>query len=103
MKPWKLLSGVTLVVVACGTPRPRSMEDAPPPPRDMTIRVEYDIAYTPGSEDLRGMYNADAACAMGDATAKPAKRPVDLIMVIDNSGSMQDEIRSVQDNINGSL
>lgn len=44
---------------------------------------------------------ADAACAMQSAHAQrgPAKR-VDIIFVIDNSGSMADEISAVRDNIN---
>ncbi len=40
------------------------------------------------------------ACAAVSAMATLHKRPVDVIFVIDNSGSMSDEINAVQNNIN---
>jgi hypothetical protein len=40
----------------------------------------------------------DAACASSEAEA--IKPPVDIIMVIDQSGSMSEEIKSVKENIN---
>lgn len=43
---------------------------------------------------------ADAACAMQSIQAEPGKeRPVDIIFVIDNSGSMTEEIAAVRSNI----
>ncbi|HMU40933.1 MAG TPA: VWA domain-containing protein [Pseudomonadota bacterium] len=55
--------------------------------------------------DLKGLDFAkkrdrDAACAEVRAEATLEKKPVDVIFVIDNSGSMTDEILSVQNNIN---
>jgi hypothetical protein len=46
----------------------------------------------------------DEACAMQVARARrgPSK-PLDVIFVIDNSGSMEDEIAAVRDNINASF
>ncbi len=42
----------------------------------------------------------DAACVAQSAEATLAKKPVDIIFIIDNSGSMTDEIIGVQTNIN---
>ena len=42
----------------------------------------------------------DMSCATFEQTPSPTKKPVDVIMVVDNSGSMDDEIRSVERNIN---
>lgn len=42
----------------------------------------------------------DSACASQSATATLTKKPVDVIIVIDNSGSMTEEIVGVQKNIN---
>ena len=52
-----------------------------------------------GSADARPR-NRDAACASVKAEATLGKKPVDIIFVIDNSGSMSDEIPAVQNNIN---
>ena len=44
---------------------------------------------------------AESACVMQSIEAEPGKeRPVDIIFVIDNSGSMTEEIIGVQQNIN---
>jgi len=40
------------------------------------------------------------SCATRRATADVVRQPVDIIVVIDNSGSMQDEIDAVEQNIN---
>lgn len=40
------------------------------------------------------------SCATAHAQAKLVKQPVDIIMILDNSGSMDDELRSVEANIN---
>lgn len=42
----------------------------------------------------------DSACAAQSASATLTKKPVDIIIVIDNSGSMTAEIQGVQQNIN---
>lgn len=44
--------------------------------------------------------NPDSACATQSANATLVKKPVDIIVLIDNSGSMTEEIVGVQKNIN---
>jgi hypothetical protein len=55
-----------------------------------------------GTEVLVGMDPAvvDLPCAYEQITARLEEKPVDIVIVIDNSGSMGDEIRSVEENIN---
>lgn len=43
---------------------------------------------------------ADSACAAQNAEATLVKKPVDILFVIDNSGSMSNENAAVQNNIN---
>ena len=45
----------------------------------------------------------DAACASSSAEATLTKKPIDIVMVIDNSGSMGDDIEAVQTNINANF
>jgi hypothetical protein len=47
-----------------------------------------------------GGLDPDAACAAQSASATLSKKPVDIIILIDNSGSMTTEIEGVQQNIN---
>ena len=56
----------------------------------------YDLA----GRDFSRPRDRDAACAEVRAEATLQKKPVDIIFVIDNSGSMTDEILAVQTNIN---
>jgi hypothetical protein len=51
-----------------------------------------------GADD--GSLNEDTACEATKVQANYEQRPADIIFVIDNSGSMTDEILSVQRNIN---
>ncbi|HEY4105883.1 MAG TPA: hypothetical protein VGM44_18410 [Polyangiaceae bacterium] len=44
--------------------------------------------------------NPNDACATTSAAATLIKQPVDIILVLDNSGSMADELQAVEDNIN---
>jgi len=55
-----------------------------------------------GSEAIAGTNPAmmDMACGFLEQTATPDSKPVDVIFVVDNSFSMQEEIDSVQRNIN---
>lgn len=46
---------------------------------------------------------ADDACGEDRYSARVEEKPVDIIFVIDNSGSMDDEIRGVQENINANF
>lgn len=45
----------------------------------------------------------DGACATVSVEATLSKRPIDVVMIVDNSGSMFDDIAAVQANINASL
>jgi hypothetical protein len=47
-----------------------------------------------------GGLDPDSACAAQSASATLAKKPVDIIIIIDNSGSMTVEITGVEKNIN---
>ncbi|MDC3953014.1 hypothetical protein [Polyangium jinanense] len=47
-----------------------------------------------------GALTEDSACVSQSSEATLVKKPVDIIIVIDNSGSMGDEIVGVQNNIN---
>lgn len=55
------------------------------------------------TDDGGGTIDRDAACGDVKAAATLAKAPVDIIFVVDNSGSMTLEIQSVQNNINQSF
>ena len=57
--------------------------------------IGFDAGHTGGDK-----LNEDAACAQTEAEATLVSAPVDVIVVIDNSGSMGQEIVGVQDNIN---
>ncbi|MEZ4302470.1 MAG: hypothetical protein R3B70_46510 [Polyangiaceae bacterium] len=50
-----------------------------------------------------GGTDKDAACVATSAEATLEKKPVDIMFIIDNSGSMGDNIESVQNNINDSF
>lgn len=50
-----------------------------------------------------GGLDPDSACASQSAEATLVKKPVDIIFVIDNSGSMGDDIVAVQNNINANF
>jgi hypothetical protein len=53
-----------------------------------------------GTNDGFVPFDRDAACAQVSADGTLVKKPVDIIIVIDNSGSMTDEIVKVEENIN---
>lgn len=53
--------------------------------------------------DMKGRIDSDIACGSVKAAATLMKAPVDVIFVIDNSGSMASEITAVQNNINSSF
>jgi hypothetical protein len=44
--------------------------------------------------------NTGGACARAEAMAELVKEPVDIILLLDNSGSMDDELDAVERNIN---
>lgn len=45
----------------------------------------------------------DGSCATVSVEAMLSKRPIDVVMIVDNSGSMWDDIAAVQANINASF
>ncbi|MDC0682597.1 hypothetical protein [Sorangium atrum] len=59
---------------------------------------EFDVGSGTGDKD--GGLNEDTACIATRLQADYQQRPADIIFIIDNSGSMTDEINSVQRNIN---
>ncbi|HKO49683.1 MAG TPA: hypothetical protein VJV79_18265 [Polyangiaceae bacterium] len=52
------------------------------------------------SNSSAGAPNSGTTCAKASATATLSKQPVDVILVLDNSGSMEDELDAVEKNIN---
>ncbi|MBX7101519.1 MAG: hypothetical protein K1X89_27640 [Myxococcaceae bacterium] len=48
-------------------------------------------------------FNPDASCATETSMATLGRKPVDIIFVIDNSGSMTEEITGVEKNINANF
>ena len=57
-----------------------------------------DLEFDAGMSDAS--LNPDSACATQSSSATLTKKPVDIIVLIDNSGSMTEEIVGVQKNIN---
>lgn len=60
-----------------------------------------DLSVGAGFND--GGLDPDSACVGTSATATLTKKPVDIIFIIDNSGSMGNEIEAVQANINANF
>jgi hypothetical protein len=52
------------------------------------------------SDPGNGQITIDDACVVDTAQAELVEQPVDIILVLDNSGSMKEELRSVEENIN---
>lgn len=49
---------------------------------------------------MTGRIEIDDACVIQQDTAELVEQPVDIILVLDNSGSMDDELQAVEENIN---
>ena len=89
------------LVVACGS----SADDG-----SQTFGSEVNAPSTSSGGDNNGNFGAssgssgdntgDPGCAAEEATATAVQRPVDIIFVIDNSGSMSGEISEVEKQIN---
>ncbi|HTV18827.1 MAG TPA: hypothetical protein VMG12_09155 [Polyangiaceae bacterium] len=47
-----------------------------------------------------GTVDVDDACVVNTAAAEFVEQPVDIILMLDNSGSMADELQAVEDNLN---
>jgi hypothetical protein len=76
-----------------GTPPPDEPGGPPPPSGGFGDAGQLDVSTDTG----------DAACAESEATAKKANRPVDIILIIDNSSSMGDEIATIENQISTNL
>lgn len=50
--------------------------------------------------DSSGAISVDEACVIDRRKADLVRQPVDIIFVLDNSGSMEEELQAVEDNIN---
>ena len=88
---------VALVCGACGTSGRGNRSDGGGDSVDMA-----GAAATTDDGGMQG-FNRDAACAQVSAAATLEKKPVDIIITIDNSGSMTDKIVATQNNLNGSF
>lgn len=53
-----------------------------------------------GQPPVTGRIEIDEACVIDEAQAELVEQPVDIILVLDNSGSMDDELQAVEENIN---
>ncbi len=62
-----------------------------------------DMTAGPGTDDGGLPFDRDAACAQVSADGTLAKKPVAAIFLIDNSGSMSEEIVAVEKNITTTL
>lgn len=91
---------IRAIPIPTGTVSPTATR-SPPGPTPLDPDTDGDDQLD-GSEVTVGSdpTTADEACGLERYTASLEEKPVDIIVVIDNSGSMGDEIASVQDNIN---
>lgn len=78
-----------------------SLDDGSTPPGDDTGIDEG--GFTIDSAGADAILTADAACAAQKSTATLTKKPVDIVLIVDNSGSMTEEIVGIQKNINASF
>jgi hypothetical protein len=83
------LSLLVATAAGCGSGAATdSNRDAGPAPSGVDAAVEV------------APFTKESACETITSTHVLTKRPVDVIMVIDNSGSMSEEIEAVQNNVN---
>ncbi len=59
-----------------------------------------DVSFGYDAPEIDGSLTQDSACANVSAEATLIERPMDIIIIVDNSGSMGAEIQSVENNIN---
>jgi hypothetical protein len=88
MKNIGCIAVAAILILGCG-PKPSTGDDAPP----------GDDGTTPDAEDVPNGPDAPA-CASDDVAADEVVLPVDIIWVIDNSGSMDEEESRIQNNMN---
>ena len=89
-----LLLAATLPFFGCDGTLPDAASD---PQADRTAAAVQAATAFDNTDDT------DAACVGVRSDAPLARRPVDIILVVDNSGSMTDEIVAIQNHINGSF
>jgi hypothetical protein len=75
---------------------PPGMSDGESPATQTSGNLDG-LVETPPPTDVIAM---DDACVVSDATAEVVEQPVDIILLLDNSGSMSDELEGVEANIN---
>lgn len=56
--------------------------------------------FVDGQPPPSGAIKIEDACVIDEAQAELVEQPVDIILVLDNSGSMDDELQAVEENIN---
>lgn len=106
-----VISALALGAVACGSTADGDAKPGSPPGTGSGGAISLQpggngnaggaIHLTPGGgSSAVGSGGSGAECGVQEAGAKVTKQPVDIILVIDNSGSMEDEIVGVQSNIN---
>jgi len=86
-------------VTAEGGPSGGNASSQPSNPSNPDMPGGLDIGVDTGGGGSAGAVSGNS-CATQQATAAVERRPVDIIVVIDNSGSMQEEIDAVEKNIN---
>lgn len=96
--PWAHLAALLLPLsaalswVGCGTAGPEQTADP------ALAATEAALSDSPAAAN-----DTDAACVGVHSDVPISRRPVDIILVVDNSASMTDEIVSIQNNINSSF
>ena len=83
-----------ILVAGCG-----SGVRKPSPDQGALPFEEFDLS-PPGSTDLATAFDPDAACASATVDAQVTSRAIDIIWVVDNSGSMAPAITQVQQGLN---
>lgn len=91
-----------LVLAACAAAAPACDDHTNGDPRSGAgdLGAAPDLGVTDGAAPAP---DRDAACASVSSIGTLSKKPVDIIFVIDNSGSMTDKIQAVQQNLNTSF
>jgi hypothetical protein len=59
--------------------------------------------FVDGETPMTGRIEIDETCVIEEDQAELVEQPVDVILVLDNSGSMDDELQAVEENINVSF
>jgi hypothetical protein len=95
---WGVLAALVCAVsAALGCTAPRCQGERC---KRATQQADAAVSLLMTDSSIRTVTEADAACATQSIRAEPGKRrPVDIIFVIDNSGSMTEEIAAVRRNI----